>query len=133
MYTDTVQLDHAFSNDRIFNNTVINILGEGESFPTPQSKRGSPVQNSLYIDCMASQGDHKPIWSTSNPIVGRNSTIISELGLGYGTETLSDYVTRLAFDFFDFSFEGVYTCQSGVSNEFAETYITYGKHYYQYC
>ena len=119
-------------NDQIFNNTVINIFGEEDIFPSPESKRGSPVQNSLYIDCMASQGDHKPRWLTSNPIVGMNSTTVPALGLGYGTEALSDYVTRLSFDYFDFSFEGVYTCQSGVSNEFAETYITYGKQYISY-
>ena len=102
------------------------MLGEGEGFtPTqPESKRGSPVLNSLYIDCMASQGDHRPVWTTSNPIVGGSTMVIPAVGLGFGTEALSEYVSRLSFDYFDSAFEGVYSCQSGLSNEFAEIYIT---------
>ena len=132
--TDTIQLDHTYNNLRIFNNTVINQLGEGlgdgES-PTssmPLSKRGSPLQDTLYVDCMASQGDHEPVWVTDNPIVRGDTNIIpAESEDSYEARALSDYVTRLSFEYFDPHFEGVYMCLSGRSNAFVEIYITRGE------
>ena len=108
----------------------MNLLGEGGggTLPPPESKRGSPVQDSLYVDCIASQGNHQPFWTTSNLLVGRNTTSVPSIGEGYGAESLSAYMARLSFDFFVPEYEGVYTCLSARSREFVEILITAGKH-----
>ena len=125
-FSDTIQLDHAFTDLRILNNTVINQLTqEGLTSPQPLNKRGSPVENSLYVDCLASQGNHKPVWTTFNPIVGGVTGTIA-VGDGYRVEMLSDYMARLSFEYFDPAFTGIYKCLSGRSNAFAEIFITTG-------
>lgn len=126
---DIIQLEHSFSYLRVFNNTVINRLEE-ESFttPTPNHKRGSPVENSLYVDCDASQGNHQPMWVTLNPSVGGPTGIISAGNDSFGVEILSDYMARLFFNYFDPTFEGVYRCLSAQSGNFVEIFITTGNH-----
>jgi hypothetical protein len=125
---DKLQLEHSFYGLRIFNNTVINQLREGEgtstTLPPPQSKRGSPVQDSLYVDCSASQGDHEPVWTTTNPEVGGDTGVIPTDAEGYGAQRLSAYMARLYFDYFDPGYEGVYTCYSELSSEFVEIIVT---------
>lgn len=119
-----------YSNLRIFNNTVINLLEEEGDFvsPTPMHKRGSPVENSLYIDCVASQGNHEPMWITLNPTVGGTTGIISVINGSYGVQMLSDYMARLYFSYFDQEYIGVYRCLSAKSGKFAEIFITTGNH-----
>lgn len=128
---DIIELEHSFSYLRVYNNTVINRLEEEEdSFtsPTPNHKRGSPVENSLYVDCDASQGNHQPMWVTLNPSVGGPTGIISAGNDSYGVEILSDYMARLYFNSFDRAFEGVYRCLSAQSGNFVEIFITTGNH-----
>ena len=129
---DKLQLEHSFYGLRIFNNTVINQLREGEgtstTLPPPQSKRGSPVQDSLYVDCSASQGDHEPVWTTTNPEVGGDTGVIPTDAEGYGAQRLSAYMARLYFDYFDPGYEGVYTCYSELSSEFVEIIVTSSKY-----
>lgn len=126
---DTIQLEHAFSNLRIYNNTVINQLQE-DSFtsPQPMHKRGSPIDNSLYVDCVASQGHHNPMWVTFNPSVGGTTGVISSGNGSYGAQILSDYMARLFFNPFDQAFEGVYRCLSAQTGNFVEIFITRGNH-----
>ena len=132
--TDIIQLGHTMFNQRIFNNTVINLLGEAgggggiTTLPPPESKRGSPVQDSLYIDCTASQGNHRPLWATSNMFVGQGIMFVPRVGDGYGAERLSPYVARLSFDFFVPEYQGVFTCISELSGKFVEIIITDGRH-----
>lgn len=85
----------------------------------------------LSVDCLATQGDHRPMWVTSNTVVGGDSGVIrerdSDESLSYGVETLSNYVARLSFDIIMEEFAGTYICVSGISGQFAEIYITTGK------
>ena len=83
------------------------------------------MEDSLYVDCMASQGDHLPEWITFNSLVGEASGVISEED-GYGAEMLSNYVARLYFEYFEPSFADKYTCISRSSEEFVEVFITTG-------
>ena len=83
------------------------------------------MENSLYVDCLASQGNHEPVWTTFNPIVGGATGTIA-VGVGYRVEMLSDYMARLSFEYFDPAFTGIYKCLSGRSNAFAEIFITTG-------
>ena len=85
------------------------------------------MQDTLYVDCCASQGDHEPVWITTNLIVGGNTTAVPPDGEGYGALRLSAYMARLYFDFFVPKYEGVYTCLSELSNEFVEILITSSK------
>ena len=91
-------------------------------------KRGSPIENSLYVDCDASQGNHQPMWVTLNPSVGGTTGVISAGNDSYGVEILSDYMARLYFNSFDQAFEGVYRCLSAQSGNFVEIFITTGNH-----
>ena len=85
------------------------------------------MQDSLYVDCSASQGDHEPLWTTNNPEVGGDTGVIPSDVEGYGAERSSPYMARLYFDYFDPGYEGVYTCSSELSNEFVEILITNSK------
>ena len=82
------------------------------------------------MDCSASQGDHEPVWTTTNLIVGGETGIVPSVGLGYRAERLSAYKARLTFDILLPEYEGVYTCRSELSGEFVEIFVTTSKYDY---
>ena len=84
----------------------------------------------LSVDCLATQGNHMPMWVTSNTAVAGDNGVVrerdSDEALSYGVDTLSNYVARLSFDVMMEEFAGTYFCISGISGQFAEIYITTG-------
>lgn len=84
----------------------------------------------LSVDCLATQGNHLPMWVTSNTVVGGDNGVIRERDsnetLSYGVDALSNYIARLSFDIIMEEYAGTYFCVSGISGQFAEIYITTG-------
>ena len=120
--TETIQLKHTLSLLKIINNTIINVPGDEDE------KGGSLEPDILSIDCITSQGDHQPFWTTSNHLVGGNQTIIPSLGPDNRTERVSAYEARLTLAPSLPEYEGVYTCRSELSNNFVQISIKSSKY-----
>ena len=118
---DTIQLHHTFSQLRIVNNTIINQFRESEG-EAPLSKREI---DSLFIDCVASQGDHEPMWFTANSSEAEALPVDGENGVG--VEMISNYAARLSVVYLQPEYAGLYLCKSGRSNAFVEAFVTTGR------
>ena len=122
-------MEHTSNNIEIFNNTIINSFSSISGSSGPLQKR-QEFPSSLSLDCLASQGNHNPMWFTSNTVVGDENGLVMQKNNGdifsNGMEVVSNYVARLSFDIIMEAITGTYSCVSAISGELVEVFITTG-------
>ena len=144
-FAENMRLQHKSTQKKIYNNTVINYfstdifitgLNYTEHRDTPNKKRSVDPQDEswLSIDCLVSQGNHPPYWTTTNTCVGGSSGRIPQQNSHVSAckeEQISNYVTRLTINRRDERYTGKYTCVSGYTRTLSqEFYLTTGQCYY---
>ena len=97
---ERIRMLTASSEVSIRNNTVVN------RFPAPEGELGSAFGEglpdldlrsigSLSVNCVATQGDHQPVWTSNNPVITDVTGDVLDPGLGLnGQIVISNYTTR---------------------------------------